>query len=65
MNPKKTLIEVALPLEAINREWAREESIRHRHASTPHLSWARRPDFGSTSVKYDFGELLGRAEEPV
>jgi len=40
--PKK-LIEVALPLEAINKESAREKSIRHGHPSTMHLWWARRP----------------------
>ncbi len=41
--PRKKLIEVALPLEAINREAAREKSIRHGHPSTLHLWWARRP----------------------
>jgi len=40
---RKKLIEVALPLEAINRESAREKSIRHGHPSTLHLWWARRP----------------------
>ncbi len=40
--PKK-LIEVALPLEAINEEASREKSIRHGHPSTLHLWWARRP----------------------
>jgi putative DNA methylase len=40
---KKKLIKVALPLEAINRESAREKSIRHWHPSTLHLWWARRP----------------------
>lgn len=39
----KKLIEVALPLEAINAESAREKSIRHGHPSTLHLWWARRP----------------------
>jgi putative DNA methylase len=43
MNPKKKLIEVALPLEAINKASAREKSIRHGHPSTLHLWWARRP----------------------
>ena len=43
MNSKKKLIEVALPLEAINRESVREKSIRHGHPSTLHLWWARRP----------------------
>lgn len=40
---KRKLIEVALPLEVINRESAREKSIRHGHPSTLHLWWARRP----------------------
>ncbi len=40
---KKKLIEVALPLEAINEAAAREKSIRHGHPSTLHLWWARRP----------------------
>src|SRR5580693_1386726 len=40
---KKKLIEVALPLEAINKAAAREKSIRHGHPSTLHLWWARRP----------------------
>jgi putative DNA methylase len=39
----KKLIEVALPLEAINQASAREKSIRHGHPSTLHLWWARRP----------------------
>ena len=43
MSIKKKLIEVALPLEDINREAAREKSIRHGHPSTLHLWWARRP----------------------
>ncbi len=40
---KKKLIEVALPLEAINKASAKEKSIRHGHPSTLHLWWARRP----------------------
>src|SRR5881296_3541889 len=43
MKHKKKLIEVALPLEAINKTSAREKSIRHGHPSTLHLWWARRP----------------------
>jgi putative DNA methylase len=43
MKYKKKLIEVALPLEAINVASAREKSIRHGHPSTLHLWWARRP----------------------
>ncbi len=42
-NNKKKLIEVAIPLEAINAASAREKSIRHGHPSTLHLWWARRP----------------------
>jgi putative DNA methylase len=41
--PRKKLIEVALPLEEINKASAREKSIRHGHPSTLHLWWARRP----------------------
>ncbi len=37
------LIEVALPLDAINEASRREKSIRHGHPSTLHLWWARRP----------------------
>ena len=40
---RKKLIEVALPLDAINTASAREKSIRHGHPSTLHLWWARRP----------------------
>ncbi len=40
---RKKLIEVALPLQAINEASAREKSIRHGHPSTLHLWWARRP----------------------
>jgi putative DNA methylase len=41
-SPRK-LIEVALPLDAINVAAAREKSIRHGHPSSLHLWWARRP----------------------
>ena len=40
---RKKLIEVALPLDAINAAASREKSIRHGHPSTLHLWWARRP----------------------
>ena len=43
MKIKKKLIEVALPLAAINTASVREKSIRHGHPSTLHLWWARRP----------------------
>ena len=44
------LIEVALPLAAINAEAAREKSIRHGHPSTLHLWWARRPLVAARAV---------------
>src|SRR5581483_8413542 len=40
---RKKPIEVALPLDAINKASAREKSIRHGHPSTLHLWWSRRP----------------------
>jgi putative DNA methylase len=40
---KRKLIEVSLPLEAINKESAREKSIRQGHPSTLHLWWSRKP----------------------
>ena len=43
MKVRRKLIEVALPLDAINKASAREKSIRHGHPSTLHLWWARRP----------------------
>ena len=43
MTIRKKLIEVSIPLEAINVASAREKSIRHGHPSTLHLWWARRP----------------------
>ena len=43
MKTGKKLIEVALPLDAINAASVREKSIRHGHPSTLHLWWARRP----------------------
>ncbi len=49
---RKKLIEVALPLEAINRASAREKSIRHGHPSTLHLWWARRPLAAARAVLF-------------
>ena len=43
MPSRKKLIEVALPLDAINTASAREKSIRHGHPSTLHLWWSRKP----------------------
>lgn len=48
----RKLIEVALPLEAINKEAAREKSIRHGHPSTLHLWWARRPLAAARAVLF-------------
>lgn len=53
--PKK-LIEVALPLDAINAASAREKSIRHGHPSTLHLWWARRPLAAARAVI--FGQMV-------
>ena len=47
---RKKLIEVAIPLEAINAASAREKSIRHGHPSTLHLWWARRPQAAARAV---------------
>ena len=51
ISPKK-LIEVALPLDAINVACAREKSIRHGHPSTLHLWWARRPLAAARAVLF-------------
>ncbi|MBW7874862.1 MAG: DUF1156 domain-containing protein [Candidatus Cloacimonetes bacterium] len=50
--PKKKLIEVALPLEVINQQSAREKSIRHGHPSTLHLWWSRKPLATARSVLF-------------
>ena len=49
---RKKLIEVALPLDAINVAAAREKSIRHGHPSTLHLWWARRPLAAARAVLF-------------
>ncbi|HEX2909865.1 MAG TPA: DUF1156 domain-containing protein [Chloroflexia bacterium] len=64
---RKKLIEVALPLDAINKEAAREKSIRHGHPSTLHLWWARRPLAAARAVLFaslvdDPGNDLPEAE---
>jgi hypothetical protein len=60
----KKLIEVALPLEAINTESAREKSIRRGRKECILLKhpFRERPDFAATSVNYDIAELLDGAE---
>src|SRR5512143_1255151 len=57
MTPRKKLIEVALPLKAINEAAAREKSIRHGHPSTLHLWWARRPLAAARAVI--FSQMVG------
>ena len=52
MKLRKKLIEVALPLEAINAASAREKSIRHGHPSMLHLWWARRPLAAARAVLF-------------
>ena len=72
--PRKKLIEVALPLDAINKACAREKSIRHGHPSTLHLWWARRPLAAARAVLFSqivddpssdpaFGNLDGSVDE--
>jgi len=60
VSPKK-LIEVALPLDAINKAAAKEKSIRHGHPSTLHLWWARRPLAAARAVI--FSQLVHDPED--
>jgi putative DNA methylase len=62
MTYRKKLIEVALPLEAINVASAREKSIRHGHPSTLHLWWARRPLAAARAVI--FASLVDDPDSP-
>jgi putative DNA methylase len=62
MTYRKKLIEVALPLEAINEASAREKSIRHGHPSTLHLWWARRPLAAARAVI--FSSLVDDPDSP-
>jgi putative DNA methylase len=43
MTYRKKLIEVALPLDAINKASIREKSIHHGHPSSLHPWWSRKP----------------------
>lgn len=63
MKTFKKLIEVALPLEAINVASAREKSIRHGHPSTLHLWWARRPLAAARAVI--FAQMIDDPSEYV
>ena len=60
---KRKLIEVAIPLEAINAASKREKSIRHGHPSTLHLWWARRPLAAARAVL--FAQLVDDPEEYI
>lgn len=68
MNTRKKLIEVALSLAAARAvifaqmvELLDRDEHRVRYLRRP---FQREPDFGVTSVNYDFAELLVRAEAP-
>src|SRR5436305_10354661 len=61
ITPKK-LIEVALPLDAINAAAAKEKSIRHGHPSRLHLWWARRPLAAARAVI--FSSLVDDPDSP-
>jgi putative DNA methylase len=60
---RKKLIEVALPLDKINAESAREKSIRHGHPSKLHLWWARRPLAACRAVL--FSSIVDDPGEPA
>jgi len=62
MPQAKKLIEVALPLDAINRASAREKSIRHGHPSTLHLWWSRKPL--ATTRAVIFASLVDDPDDP-
>jgi putative DNA methylase len=49
---RKKLIEVAIPLDAINKASVREKSLRHGHPSTLHLWWSRKPLATSRAVLF-------------
>jgi putative DNA methylase len=53
---KRKLIEVALPLEDINRAATREKSIRNGHPFTLHQWWSRKPLAAARAVI--FGQLV-------
>ena len=53
---RKKLIEVALPLEAINKASGHEKSIPQGHPSTLHLWWSRKPLATARAVL--FGQMV-------
>lgn len=52
MERRKKLIEVSMPIDAINAACVREKSIRHGHPSTLHIYWARRPLAAARAVLF-------------
>ncbi len=63
MKIRKKLIEVTLPLEAINSASAHEKAIRRGHPSTLHIWWARRPL--ATARAVIFSQLVDDPEEYI
>ena len=49
---RRKLIEVDLPLDAINVESAKEKSIRKGHPSTLHIWWSRKPTASCRAVLF-------------
>ena len=49
---QKKLIEVALPIEEINKSAAHEKSVRQGHPASLHLYWARRPLAAARAVLF-------------
>ena len=49
---RKKLIEVSIPLDAINEFSAKEKNIRHGHPSTLHLWWSRKPLATARSILF-------------
>jgi len=66
MIPSRRLIEANLPIKKINEHARREKSIRHRHISTLHIWWARRPMASSKTSIYAAltPELKNEEEKP-
>lgn len=58
----KKLIEVSMPLEAINRAAARERSVRQGHPSKLHLWWSRKPLAVCRAVL--FASLIDDPDQP-
>lgn len=50
--PRKKLIEVALPLDAINAASSAEKKVFHAHPSTLHIWWSRKPLAAARAVLF-------------